>query len=105
MATLLDLPSELLMMIKDYLDDDLINHVAFSLVSRRTRACYHGLDEEFWKAKCYAYGIGAPAQTYAVDLPFDILARACVQHAWDPKCTHAACGMDRLNENCGSSVL
>ena len=101
MATFSDLPNELLMAIKASVDgDDLISHVAFSLVSRRTRACYHRADEDFWRTKCYAYGIGMPARPSSDKITYEILARACVQHAWDPQCTHPACGITRLNENC-----
>ena len=54
-----NLPNELLVMVKDAIDDDdLLTHVCFRNLSRRMASLYDTEDAAFWERLCRMNGIG-----------------------------------------------
>ena len=97
--TLLDLPNELILAIKDCFDPhDLLDNVCFGLLCKRTAACYAKLTNKDWMLLCRANGLGRGTYEGPELAPYyGGIAISCALHAWS--CTHPACGKARLAEN------
>ncbi|GJF00292.1 hypothetical protein PsYK624_165760 [Phanerochaete sordida] len=99
-SSLLSLPNELLLLIRDNFERwDLLAHACYYQVHSRTEACYARVDGmEFWRHLIYHNGlrVGHP-----VEGPIEVVWREAAleyaHHAWT--CTHPACRRERLATN------
>ena len=95
---LLDLPNELLLMIKNSLDPhDLVSNVCYYLLCKRTAACYDKHSDADWMRLLRANGLGLGTYELLGESGHKLMAMECARHAW--MCTHPQCGRARLQEN------
>ncbi|GJF00289.1 hypothetical protein PsYK624_165730 [Phanerochaete sordida] len=95
--SLLDLPNELLWMIKDAVGEHLLGNACFYLLCTRTSAFYHTTSAADWQRVLRANGLGLATYEYVDESEYEHIAFACAHHAW--ACTHPHCGRARLEEN------
>ena len=98
---LLDLPNELLLLIKHHIGPhDLLAHVAYSKLCPVTVACYEGAcddDPRFWRVLLRASGLGLYRHEKTENAQWRAIAFECAEHAWS--CTHQRCGVERFRES------
>ena len=101
-SSLLRLPNELLLLIKDSIDHtDLLAHVCYYQLHSRTRACYASDDSKgtLWQTLLYENGLGIASFDPRISSILGLRQTAveCAEHAW--QCKHPACGSARLQKN------
>lgn len=95
---LLDLPNELLMMIKHELDPyDILGNMCYYTLSARTKACYDDTTEDQWRQMVRANGLGLVTGEDTFDADWEAIAVECAEHAW--QCTHPGCGVAQIQTN------
>ena len=97
-TNILDLPNELLLYIRRYIDpSSLLDHVCLLRLGARTEACYEGslVPPDFWRQLAGANGLGLTEEDCTEN--WKGLAIKCAEHAWE--CTDPTCGITRLRDN------
>ncbi|GJF00714.1 hypothetical protein PsYK624_170120 [Phanerochaete sordida] len=99
--SLLRLPAELLLHIRDHLGpSDLLGHASYYQLHPRTQACYAAYDDNshFWIALLFENGLAVSSfEANASGVGWRKAALECAEHA--RACAHPACGMQRLEAN------
>lgn len=95
---LLDLPNELLLMIKDAIDPaDLLSNACFFLLCSQTQACYHGVPRKAWLYMLRASGLGCTPDEQREGVVWRNVALGCARHAW--RCDYDGCGVAQIAYN------
>ncbi|OBZ74123.1 hypothetical protein A0H81_06224 [Grifola frondosa] len=99
-STFDDLPNELILVIKELIEDtDLRTHVCFYHACRRTAALYDKdmkTQNAFWERCCRLSGIGSLPED-GQDICWKAIAFECISK--DGFCTHPHCGVTLLEAN------
>lgn len=80
---LLDLPNELLMMIKRELGPyDILGNMCYYTLCARTQACYDDMTDDEWKLMVRASGLGLVRDEVVVGPDWEDIALECAEHAY-----------------------
>lgn len=94
----LDLPNELLLMIREELDPvDLLSNACYYLLCSRTRACYKSMPESAWDFMLRACGMGPSSEEEVSTFRWKDVALECAEHAWC--CQYPGCGVTQITWN------